>query len=96
MQHTWGPGGLNSSFQDTGQGLEEDAQGLGPQGLWTEDRDTVRAAPQPEANWLPSQHAQQIQAKGRCWGLDTTLGNSFPTGTMIHTQAMCVAPHGSC
>lgn len=35
---TWESRSLSSGFQDTGQGLEEDTEGLGPQGLWTEHR----------------------------------------------------------
>lgn len=38
QQPTWCSRGLSSGFQDTGQGPEEDTEGLGPQRLGTEDR----------------------------------------------------------
>lgn len=37
-QPTWRSGALSSGFQDMGQGLEEDAEGLDPQRLGTADR----------------------------------------------------------
>lgn len=76
---TWGSGGLNCGLQDTGQRLEEDLEGLGPQCLWAGDKHAVStvtlAVRQAGCANIPSKPGAN---QGGGW--DTPPRNSFSAG----------------